>query len=119
MLAVVTEEQVGAWAEEIAAVTAGLGHLFARPEPREVFGDLMEGLLSVLRRKNGWTMAERAGHASPDRGQKFLAEASWSVDGLLREPEPDQVGLSAAGSGRFQKTPPVAPLTWQDHAPPE
>ncbi|MER5905049.1 IS701 family transposase [Streptomyces mirabilis] len=78
-------ERVEGWAEELAALTGGLGHLFARPEPREVFADLIEGLLSDLGRKNGWTMAGRAGHATPHRIQKFLGEASWSADGLLAE----------------------------------
>ena len=35
MLIDVTPEQIGEWAEELAALTGGLGHLFARPEPRE------------------------------------------------------------------------------------
>jgi SRSO17 transposase len=85
MLVDVTSEQVGAWAEELAELTGGLGHLFARPEPREVFADLMEGLLSGLARKNGWTLAERAGHATPHRIQKFLGEASWDAEELLSQ----------------------------------
>jgi SRSO17 transposase len=85
MLMDVSAEHVEGWAEELAALTGGLGHLFARPEPREVFADLVEGLLSDLGRKNGWTMAGRAGHATPHRIQKFLGEASWSADGLLAE----------------------------------
>jgi SRSO17 transposase len=85
MLVDVALEDVDGWAEELAVLTSGLGHLFARPEPREVFADLIEGLLSDLGRKNGWTMAERAGHATPHRIQKFLGEASWDADALLRE----------------------------------
>ncbi len=85
MLVDVAPEHVDAWAEELAQLTSGMGHLFARPEPREVFADLVEGLLSDLGRKNGWTMAERAGHATPHRIQKFLGEASWDVDALLGE----------------------------------
>jgi SRSO17 transposase len=85
MLVDVVQEHVEGWAEELASLTAGLGHLFARPEPREVFADLVEGLLSDLGRKNGWTMAERAGHATPHRIQKFLGEASWDADVLLAE----------------------------------
>ena len=50
-----------------------------------MFADLVEGLLSDLGRKNGWTMAGRAGHATPHRIQKFLGEASWSAEGLLAE----------------------------------
>lgn len=85
MLMDVSTEHVEGWAEELAALAGGLGHLFARPEPREVFADLVEGLLSDLGRKNGWTMAGRAGHATPHRIQKFLGEASWSAEGLLVE----------------------------------
>ncbi len=85
MLMDVSTEHVGDWAEGLAVLTGGLGHLFARPEPREVFADLIEGLLSDLGWKNGWTMAGRAGHATPHRIQKFLGEASWSADGLLAE----------------------------------
>ncbi|MGW7384521.1 IS701 family transposase [Streptomyces sp. NPDC054794] len=78
-------DHVARWAGELAALTGGLGHLFARPEPRDVFADLIEGLLSDLGRKNGWTMAGRAGHATPHRIQKFLDEASWSADALPAE----------------------------------
>jgi hypothetical protein len=56
MLDGVTEEQLGCWAEELAILLDGLGHLFARPEPREVFADVVQGLLSDAKRKNGWTV---------------------------------------------------------------
>ncbi|MFH8224870.1 hypothetical protein ACH4C2_37925 [Streptomyces sp. NPDC018057] len=78
-------EHVAGWAEELAVLAGGLGHLSARPEPREVFAGLIEGLLPALGRKNGWTMAGRAGYATPHRIQKFLGEASWSADALLAE----------------------------------
>lgn len=38
---------------------------------RRCSGGLTEGLFSGLGRKYRWTMAERAGHSSPDRIQKF------------------------------------------------
>ncbi|MCA1222274.1 transposase [Streptomyces sp. 8L] len=85
MLVDVTEARLGEWAEELAVLLGGLDHLLARPEPREVFADLVEGLLSDLRRKNAWTMSARAGHVTPLRIQKFLNAASWSADGLLDE----------------------------------
>lgn len=85
MLVDVTERRLGEWAEELAVLLGGLDHLFARPEPREVFADLVEGLLSDLRRKNAWTMSARAGHVTPSRIQKFLNAASWSADALLAE----------------------------------
>ncbi|WRZ96355.1 hypothetical protein OHB54_44775 [Streptomyces sp. NBC_01007] len=42
MLMDVRAEHVEGWAEELAVLTGELGHLFARPEPREVFADLTE-----------------------------------------------------------------------------
>ena len=82
MLVDVTEEHLTVWAEELAALTEGSGGLFARPEPREVFADLVDGLSAGLGRVNGWTLSARAGHATPDRVQKFLNAASWSADEL-------------------------------------
>lgn len=90
MLVDVTEEHLGLWAEELVSLTEGLGDLFARPEPREVFADLVEGLLAGLGRVNGWTLSGRAGHATPDRVQKFLNAASWSAD-VLRDRVRDYV----------------------------
>ncbi|MFJ9821128.1 IS701 family transposase [Streptomyces sp. NPDC101151] len=78
-----TPEQIDAWGEELAEVTGGLAHLFARPEPAEVFADLIEGLLDGLPKKNGWTMSARAGHAGPERIQKFLNAASWDDAALV------------------------------------
>jgi hypothetical protein len=50
MLVDVSLEQVDGRDKGLAALTEGLGRLFARPEPREVFADLIEALLSDLRR---------------------------------------------------------------------
>ncbi|MEJ8632449.1 IS701 family transposase [Streptomyces sp. MS2.AVA.5] len=64
-------------------LTEGLAHMFAQPEPAEVFADLIEGLLDGLPKKNGWTMSARAGHAGPERIQKFLNAASWDDAALV------------------------------------
>jgi DDE superfamily endonuclease len=37
-------------------------------------------LLSVVERKNGWWLAEHAGHVSPDRMQRLLRTAVWDHD---------------------------------------
>jgi SRSO17 transposase len=44
--------------------------------------DLVAGLLSDLPRKNCWTLAEHAGHDTPDGLQHLLARASWDHDGV-------------------------------------
>jgi SRSO17 transposase len=59
----------------------------------------MLGLVSDLGRKNCWTLAERAGHANPDRLQHLLARAKWDVDGVvadLRSYVSDRLGDSDA-----------------------
>ena len=55
---------------------------FTRSEPRERVRDYVAGLVAGLERKNGWTLAERAGEASPDGMQRLLRRADWDVDGV-------------------------------------
>ncbi len=45
----------------------------------------MLGLVSDLGRKNCWTLAERAGHPSPDRLQHLLTRAKWDADGVVAD----------------------------------
>ena len=55
---------------------------FARVEPRRRARAFVLGLLSELRRKNCWTIAEQAGDATPDGMQHLLAGAVWDADGV-------------------------------------
>ncbi len=55
---------------------------FVRIEPRRRARDLMLGLLSELPRKNCWTLAEHAGHATSDGMQHLLARARWDADAV-------------------------------------
>ncbi|CAK7286409.1 hypothetical protein SGPA1_40669 [Streptomyces misionensis JCM 4497] len=43
----------------------------------------MRGLIAPLQRKNGWTLAEEAGHAGPDRIQRMLNRIEWDADEAL------------------------------------
>jgi SRSO17 transposase len=70
-------EQVEAWTVELAGWRDRVAGVFARPEPREVFGQLVAGLLSLLPKRNGWTVAEYAGHSPPGRVQTFLSRGAW------------------------------------------
>jgi SRSO17 transposase len=79
------EDQLSEWDRALRSLLGRVGHLFARPEPREVFKDLVEGLLSDLEKKNGWTLAQRAGHTHPGRMQSFLCRGAWSAAGLEAE----------------------------------
>lgn len=42
----------------------------------------MRGLLAPLAGKNGWTLAEVAGDATPDGMQRLLNSAQWDTDGV-------------------------------------
>ena len=55
---------------------------FARVEPRRRARAFVLGLVSGLRRKNCWTIAEQAGDATPDGMQHLLAAARWDADAV-------------------------------------
>jgi len=76
--------EVAAWAEGLAEVHARIGPRFARSEPRQRVAAYVRGLLSPVERKNSWTLAERAGEASPDGMQRLLMSADWDAD-LVRD----------------------------------
>ncbi|XVQ82998.1 IS701 family transposase [Microbispora siamensis] len=50
---------------------------FGRVEPRRQARAYLTGLLAPLERKNGWQLAEAAGHATPGRMQRLLSNARW------------------------------------------
>ncbi|MGX1117396.1 SRSO17 transposase [Streptomyces ambofaciens] len=43
----------------------------------------MRGLIAPLQRKNGWTLAEEAGHAGLDRIHRMLNRIEWDADEVL------------------------------------
>jgi SRSO17 transposase len=55
---------------------------FTRSEPRARSREYVAGLVAGLERKNGWTLAERAGERAPDGMQRLLRWADWDVDGV-------------------------------------
>jgi SRSO17 transposase len=74
---------------DLAAWVAGLDDLFAlvaarfpRVEPRLRARAYVRGLLAPLAVKNGWTLAEAAGDATPDGMQRLLNRAGWDAGGV-------------------------------------
>jgi SRSO17 transposase len=57
-----------------------LAPAFVRREPRLRAWSYLLGLTSGLERKNGWTLAEFAGDATPDGMQRLLNAAVWDED---------------------------------------
>ena len=64
----------------LAVVHGRLAPCFARAQPFAQARKYMAGLISDLPRKNGWTLAEHAGDATPDRMQRLLNHAVWDQD---------------------------------------
>ncbi|MFF8868282.1 transposase, partial [Streptomyces sp. NPDC015139] len=71
------------WAGELDAVHERFVHRFSRSEPRESALAYMRGLIAPLQRKNGWTVAEQAGHDGPDRIQRMLNRIEWDAEEVL------------------------------------
>ncbi|BDM70139.1 hypothetical protein HEK616_36260 [Streptomyces nigrescens] len=47
--------------------------------PRESALAYLRGPIAPLERKNGWTLAEQAGHAAPDRIHRLLNRIEWNA----------------------------------------
>jgi SRSO17 transposase len=69
-------------AAELDRVRELIAGRFARAEPRARVREYVSGLVAGLERKNGWTLAERAGEVSPDGMQRLLRRADWDTGGV-------------------------------------
>jgi SRSO17 transposase len=70
------------WRAEFESAVGRISGRFARREPLAHARDLVVGLVSGLERKNCWTIAEHAGHASPHGLQHLLSRAVWDADAV-------------------------------------
>ncbi len=86
---------VAGWRAEFADMFARVAGRFGRVEPRLAAGEYIGGLLSGLERKNGWSLAEHAGDATPDGMQRLVNHARWDADAVrddLRDYVVDRLG---------------------------
>jgi SRSO17 transposase len=67
---------------ELDRVHERIAGRFWRKEPRARVREYVSGLVAGLERKNGWTLAERAGEAGPDGMQRLLRRADWDIGGV-------------------------------------
>lgn len=72
-----------------------IGPRFARRESFAHACDLVAGLMSEVRAKNCWTVAEHAGDVVPYGLQNMLSRGSWDHDGV----RDDLRGYVTAGLG--------------------
>ncbi|HLB78510.1 MAG TPA: IS701 family transposase [Candidatus Dormibacteraeota bacterium] len=71
-----------AWAQDLRALVAQIGPRFARSEARARVLAYLSGLLSPVKRKNGWQLAEQAGDCTPYALQHLLDRAKWDADAV-------------------------------------
>lgn len=64
---------------ELDRVHARIRGRFVRPEPRSRAREYLLGLTAGLERKNGWTLAERAGEVSIVDDTGFLKKGARSA----------------------------------------
>ncbi|MGH3237797.1 MAG: IS701 family transposase, partial [Streptosporangiaceae bacterium] len=88
-----------------------LAPCFRRRETRQTCGDMIDTLLMELEDHNCHTMAEAAGHATPDRMQHYLSRAviddqkiagetaTWTASRLARGADPGEVFLVIDDTG--------------------
>lgn len=78
----INDVPTSAWGHELENLFLRAGACFARVEPRRRMRDYVRGLLGPVGRKNGWQLAEFAGHATPDGLQHLLSRSRWDADRL-------------------------------------
>ncbi|MGA5499498.1 IS701 family transposase [Streptomyces cinereoruber] len=74
--------EVSGWQAELEAVFARVAGRFARADLRWRMRDYVRGLLAPVGRKNGWQLAEWAGHRDPAGLQHLLNGARWDADAV-------------------------------------
>src|SRR5215210_5827685 len=82
--------EVGQAEQEIEALTARLRPHFRRGAAHRHAGEYVRGLLGPVERKNGWQLAEHAGHRHPRTTQRVLDRSAWDAD-AIRDDLLDQV----------------------------
>lgn len=75
-------DEAGLWAAELESVFARVAGRFSRVDLRWRMRDYVRGLLAPMERKNGWQLAEYAGHRGPAGFQHLLNGAAWDVDAV-------------------------------------
>ncbi|MFI6697073.1 hypothetical protein ACIBLA_36065, partial [Streptomyces sp. NPDC050433] len=65
-------ELLAEWAAELEELLLRVGRRFSRADLRWRMRAYVRGLLGSVSRKNGWQLAEFAGHSTPDGLQNLL-----------------------------------------------
>jgi SRSO17 transposase len=79
---VVTAEQVEGWDYDFWEFFLGLSHWFSRADVRWQAWKYLRGLMATIERRSGWSLAEHAGDATPDKMQGLLVSRCLDRDKL-------------------------------------
>jgi SRSO17 transposase len=82
LLVVVTAGQVQGWDEAFGEFFLEFSQHFCRVETRWQARKYLRGLMAPLERRNGWTLAEQAGDATPDSMQALLCSPCFDRDAV-------------------------------------
>jgi SRSO17 transposase len=74
--------RIAGWAAGLDALHARIAGRFRRAEARARARQYLEGLLSPIKRKNGWQLAEQVGEHGPQGVQRLLNAAHWDADAV-------------------------------------
>lgn len=85
MPVVVTVGQVEGWDDDFREFFLGFSRWFSRVDIRWQAFKYLRGLLAPIERRNGWTIAEQAGDATPDAMQGLLCSRCFDRDGVRDE----------------------------------
>jgi SRSO17 transposase len=98
------------WKGLFEEVCERIGPLFERSEIRERVKSYFQGLLSPIKRKNSWQLAEEMGEQNPYGVQYLLNRARWDADKMrdilleyVREKLGDENGVGALDETGFIK----------------
>src|SRR5258708_7122819 len=87
--------------ELLGELITGIRECFVRVEPWIQAGKYVRACMSDLGKRNGWTIAEQVGDATPDRTQRLLNHASWDTPAAVSVIRRFVIGgLDAAGGAR-------------------
>jgi SRSO17 transposase len=78
-------EAVEEWGGELRVLHNRLRPYFVRSEARDRAIRYIQGLLSEVKRKNGWQLAEQGGENTPHGMQRLLSSAVWSAEAVRDE----------------------------------
>src|SRR5258708_36156385 len=70
------------WSTAFSELSRRIKRYFRRQEPHHQAQTYVQGLMSPVKRKNGWQMAEAMGEVTPYAMQHLMDRAKWDCDGV-------------------------------------